>query len=44
MNAAVLRCHATRTDFWDRAGLPVHNLPEKNVMSAETQTRRPMRK
>jgi short-subunit dehydrogenase len=26
---------ATRTDFWDRAGLPVHNLPEKNVMSAE---------
>ncbi len=27
---------ATRTDFWDRAGLPVHNLPEKNVMSAES--------
>ena len=26
---------ATRTDFWDRAGLPVSNLPEKNVMSAE---------
>ncbi len=26
---------ATRTDFWDRAGLPVHNLPENNVMSAE---------
>ncbi len=26
---------ATRTDFWDRAGLPVTNLPEKNVMSAE---------
>src|SRR5579871_2369409 len=26
---------ATRTDFWDRAGLPVNNLPEKNVMSAE---------
>jgi uncharacterized protein len=26
---------ATRTDFWDRAGLPIHNLPEKNVMSAE---------
>lgn len=26
---------ATRTDFWDRAGLPVHNLPETNVMSAE---------
>lgn len=26
---------ATRTEFWDRAGLPVHNLPEKNVMSAE---------
>lgn len=26
---------ATRTDFWDRAGLAVHNLPEKNVMSAE---------
>jgi hypothetical protein len=26
---------ATRTDFWDRAGLPVHNLPEANVMSAE---------
>lgn len=26
---------ATRTDFWDRAGLPVHHLPEKNVMSAE---------
>ena len=25
----------TRTDFWDRAGLPIHNLPEKNVMSAE---------
>lgn len=25
---------ATRTEFWDRAGLPVHNLPEKNVMSA----------
>ena len=26
---------ATRTEFWDRAGLPVSNLPEKNVMSAE---------
>ncbi|HEY9679491.1 MAG TPA: SDR family oxidoreductase [Drouetiella sp.] len=26
---------ATRTDFWGRAGLPVHNLPEANVMSAE---------
>jgi short-subunit dehydrogenase len=26
---------ATRTEFWDRAGLPVHNLPEENVMSAE---------
>lgn len=26
---------ATRTDFWDRAGLAVTNLPEKNVMSAE---------
>lgn len=26
---------ATRTDFWDRAGLPVKNLPETNVMSAE---------
>lgn len=26
---------ATRTDFWDRAGLAVSNLPEKNVMSAE---------
>jgi len=26
---------ATRTNFWDRAGLPVSNLPEKNVMSAE---------
>src|SRR6201996_8050581 len=26
---------ATRTDFWGRAGLPVSNLPEKNVMSAE---------
>jgi short-subunit dehydrogenase len=26
---------ATRTNFWDRAGLPVHNLPEKNVMSPE---------
>jgi short-subunit dehydrogenase len=25
----------TRTDFWDRAGLPVSNLPEKKVMSAE---------
>jgi uncharacterized protein len=26
---------ATRTEFWDRAGLPVSNLPEDNVMSAE---------
>jgi uncharacterized protein len=26
---------ATRTDFWDRAGLPVSNLPKDNVMSAE---------
>jgi uncharacterized protein len=26
---------ATRTDFWDRAGLAVTKLPEKNVMSAE---------
>jgi uncharacterized protein len=26
---------ATRTDFWNRAGLSVNNLPEKNVMSAE---------
>jgi short-subunit dehydrogenase len=26
---------ATRTEFWDRAGLPVHYLPESNVMSAE---------
>jgi uncharacterized protein len=26
---------ATRTEFWDRAGLPVHNLPETWVMSAE---------
>lgn len=26
---------ATRTDFWDRAGLPVNNLPETNVMGAE---------
>jgi uncharacterized protein len=26
---------ATRTDFWDRAGLPVANLPGENVMSAE---------
>jgi short-subunit dehydrogenase len=26
---------ATRTDFWDRAGLAVSNLPENNVMSAE---------
>lgn len=25
----------TRTDFWDRAGLPVTKLPEKKVMSAE---------
>ena len=26
---------ATRTEFWNRAGFPVHNLPENNVMSAE---------
>jgi short-subunit dehydrogenase len=26
---------ATRTEFWDRAGLPVHHIPEANVMSAE---------
>jgi uncharacterized protein len=26
---------ATRTPFWDRARLPVHNLPEQNVMTAE---------
>jgi uncharacterized protein len=26
---------ATRTEFWDRAGLPVHNLPDDFVMSAD---------
>jgi hypothetical protein len=26
---------ATRTEFWDRAGLPVHNLPHDFVMSAD---------
>jgi len=26
---------ATRTEFWDRAKLPVHNLPAERVMSAE---------
>ncbi|MBV8552049.1 MAG: SDR family oxidoreductase [Acidobacteriaceae bacterium] len=26
---------ATRTPFWDRAKLPVDNLPERNVMTAE---------
>jgi len=26
---------ATSTEFWDRAGLPVHNLPEQSVMTAE---------
>jgi short-subunit dehydrogenase len=26
---------ATATEFWDIAGLPVHNLPAKTVMSAE---------
>jgi uncharacterized protein len=26
---------ATRTEFWDRAGLPVHNLPDDCVMSAD---------
>jgi uncharacterized protein len=25
----------TRTEFWDRAGLPVHNLPDDVVMSAD---------
>lgn len=25
----------TRTEFWDRAGLPVHNLPDDFVMSAD---------
>jgi uncharacterized protein len=26
---------ATRTEFWDRAGLPVHNLPDDFVMSVD---------
>jgi short-subunit dehydrogenase len=26
---------AIRTEFWDRAGLPVHNLPEQWVMTAD---------
>jgi uncharacterized protein len=26
---------ATATEFWDIAGLPVHNLPTEIVMSAE---------
>jgi uncharacterized protein len=26
---------ATSTEFWDRAGLPVHNLPEQAVMTAD---------
>jgi uncharacterized protein len=26
---------ATSTDFWDRAGLAVHNLPEQTVMTAD---------
>ena len=26
---------ATRTEFWDRAGLPVHNLPDDFVVSAD---------
>jgi short-subunit dehydrogenase len=25
----------TRTEFWDRAGLPIHNLPDDFVMSAD---------
>ena len=35
LDAGAEAIHLEEPEFWDRAGLPVSNLPEKNVMSAE---------